>query len=274
MNQTGRSQSLNFIVPAILLFVVGSTFAQQPGSAPSKDDGDSVRRKHFDCGKFSPDLKFVAAAQSMNDRAKSPNLKNSPPILMRELANGRETHLKSDGDDWIDSLIFSPSSAFLVVSHEGHEAVTLWDLRKDGEELGQLDGHGDGNVSLAMSDSGLLATYGFHDGKIFLYDLFRGVEPIKTIAAHIENPTMAFTPDSKLLAIGGGHGACGVVEGCESIDAKQRPEDIDAHYAIKLFDVSSGRKLKVLTGHKQNVDALAFTADGRLLSSGDVDGSI
>jgi WD40 repeat protein len=275
MNRTGRSQNLKIIAPVVLLFVVSCiTLAQQPGSAPARDDGDSGSPKHFDHGKFSPDLKFVAAVHSLDDLDKSPDLKDSPPILVRELANGRETHLRSKGGaKWIGSLIFSPSSAVIVASHLNN-TVTLWDVRKNGEEIGQLDGHGGGQVDLAMSYSGLLATYGLNDGKIFLYDLRHGVEPVKTMAAHIIYPTMVFTPDSKLLAIGGGKANCGDQDGCEFVDPKERPADIDADYAIKIFDVSGGRKLKVLTGHRESVEALVFTADGRLLASGDLDGSI
>ncbi|NJL11066.1 MAG: hypothetical protein HC908_15310 [Calothrix sp. SM1_7_51] len=63
-------------------------------------------------------------------------------------------------------------------------------------------------------------------------------------------PSVAFSPDSKILASGGN-------------DKK-----------IKLWDVNSGTCLKTLQGHSHWVDSVAFSADGQTLVSGSWDETI
>jgi len=61
---------------------------------------------------------------------------------------------------------------------------------------------------------------------------------------------LAFSPDSRLLAVGGQ----------------------DAN--VRLWDVKSGRKLRMLLGHLSQITALAFSKDGHMLASGSVDSTV
>ncbi|MBL8208964.1 MAG: PD40 domain-containing protein, partial [Blastocatellia bacterium] len=54
---------------------------------------------------------------------------------------------------------------------------------------------------------------------------------------------VAFSPDARLLASGG------------------------TDRMVKLWDMASGRELRVLAGHEDSVAAVAFSPDGRLLAS-------
>jgi WD40 repeat protein len=69
--------------------------------------------------------------------------------------------------------------------------------------------------------------------------------------------TVAFSPDGKTLAVG-----CGRSEG---------PADrVDAEWAgVHLFDLATGTRSAVLTGHPGVVNLVAFTPDGKTLVSGD-----
>jgi WD40 repeat protein len=60
---------------------------------------------------------------------------------------------------------------------------------------------------------------------------------------------LAFSPDSRMLAIGGKHGT----------------------NDIELWEVSTGKLRRILTGHLAPVEALAFSDDGLLLASGSQD---
>jgi WD40 repeat protein len=77
-----------------------------------------------------------------------------------------------------------------------------------------------------------------------------------TLQGHTEIAvwSVAFSPDSKTLASGGGFGG--------------KPGE------IQLWDVATGKEQATLQGHTEAVRSVAYSPDGKTLASGSEDGTI
>jgi len=117
-----------------------------------------------------------------------------------------------------------------------------------------LSAHGTPVLSAAYSPDGKrLATIG-NDGTVQLWDPSSRRELLRIAGTTqpsdvVTIQRVVFSPNGKLLA------AC---DGSE----------------IKLYDPASGSELRALTGHPADVTAIVFSADGRYIASGGVDGSV
>jgi WD40 repeat protein len=111
--------------------------------------------------------------------------------------------------------------------------------------------HGQGSNSLCfLPDGTSLIAGGGEAGPIRLWELPRGRE-LRRFQCESARPTwsIALAPDGKTLASG-----CGK--------------------AVMLWDMRSGQETTRLTGHENNVMAVAFSADGTQLASGSLDNTV
>jgi len=69
--------------------------------------------------------------------------------------------------------------------------------------------------------------------------------------------SMAFSPDSQLIATGSSMG----------------PQDT-SDFTVRLWDVASGQEVLALPGHTKDIHALAFSPDGSLLASASIDTTV
>ena len=89
-----------------------------------------------------------------------------------------------------------------------------------------------------------------NEGTISLWDVGSGAA-VQTLMGHLDGvAAAAFSPDSRLLALG------------------------SRHKTIELWDGSSGAEIKTLEGHLNFVNAVAFSMDSKLLASASLDGTI
>lgn len=140
-----------------------------------------------------------------------------------------------------------------------------------GEKVQTLTGHEGPVYSAAFSlDSRQLASAG-HDGKIIVWDWKNGKSLI-TIEAH-EKPVLAvaYSPDGKTIA----SGSCEILpkpNGAPSADPTQRVSP--ARGEIKLWDAETGKLLRTIHGHADEILSIAFSPDGKRLASSSVDRSV
>jgi len=76
----------------------------------------------------------------------------------------------------------------------------------------------------------------------------------------IERAAVAFSPDCKLIATGGG----------TPIIADQRPAAVE----LKLWDVATLKEVHAFKGHGKQIQDLAFAPDGSALAAADIDGCV
>ncbi|MBM4073399.1 MAG: WD40 repeat domain-containing protein [Planctomycetes bacterium] len=127
-------------------------------------------------------------------------------------------------------------------------AVNLWDVAGDKETLalkGLNDLHGGSPAAFSPNGKWLAAASGGNRPRVMLWDIATGKQ-VKTIPLTTSNThSLAFSPDSNLLATG---------------------HDAAAH--IQLWDLNTGKAVATFVGHTGMIEALAFAPDGLTLISG------
>ena len=115
-------------------------------------------------------------------------------------------------------------------------------------------GHAKPISALAFSPDGKWLASGSEDLTIKIWDLATG-SVVRTIQSGKRITTLAISPDAKLLAAGEGAG-----NHLLSLDN-------GGVYAIVLWDVATGRKLRTFGNHAFSIQGVVFNRDGRELSS-------
>ena len=163
-------------------------------------------------------------------------------------------------------LAFAPDGKSLV-SGGFDRTVRVWDA-SSGRLLHTSTGHEQGIVGLDVRASdGLIATGG-DDSTIRLWRADGA--PLRTIAAGQFVDAVAFSADGQWLAAGGreSHG----INALWKQLAGSRP--FGRGVAARLWRVEDGAAVALLDRQPDDVIALAFSPDGRLLATGSDDGTV
>src|SRR5262249_8194330 len=193
----------------------------------------------------------------------------------------------------VGGLAISPDGETLASGSFDHN-VLLWDMKPHQRKGEPLLGHSGSVNSVAFSPAGDLLASGSADGTIILWEPDQRWQPSQPLKPDIQAIlSVAFSPDGKRLATAG-------VAGVRILDVHARqwmgpvvttggrvvmdlafaPDNTTLAMAnddrtVVLYDIATGRQIgDVLVGHTNVVQAVAFSAAGSVLLSGDADGRL
>ncbi len=191
---------------------------------------------------FSPDDRLLAAGAEDGS------------VEVWSLAAGRLERTMAGHSGRVRSLAFTPDGRRLLTADRS--SVALWDVAS-GEQatVPNLTGA----APAALSPDGKLVAAAQPDGTVGVWELSSGL-PVQTIRPPTEPVVMAFSPDASLLATG-------------------HTEPAGRHARLwRVEDGSLAADITVRTGPEVIYEklnwALAFSPDGSLLATGDVDNDV
>ena len=202
---------------------------------------------------FFPDGKRLASGGK--DRA----------VVVWDLTTGKEVY-RVDHGGRVRCVAVSPDGQTLASTGDG--GVKLWDAA-NGNEKGELPGV-DYCVPIAFSPDGSTAATEFQSSRIRLWDMAT-LKPTLTL---IDKPharrDLAFSPDGKVLASACGDGLIELWDVRRGILPKTAP----ASASVESDKSQSSRLLWRVSGHSDEVLALASSPDGSLVASSSKDHAV
>ncbi|QKX60474.1 uncharacterized protein TRUGW13939_07619 [Talaromyces rugulosus] len=201
---------------------------------------------------FSPDSQLIASAS------------NDGTIRLWDATKGMKQRVSKGHLDSVNAIAFSPDSRLIALGSRDR-TIRLWDAITGTEQ--RVLKHSGWVNAIAFSPDGRLIASASRDGTIRLWDAITGTKQrvLKVLKGHSKLVNaIAFSPDGRLIASASCDGT------------------------IWLWDAITGTEQRVLKGHSEWVDALAFSPeghpnwvnavvfspDGRLIASASGDGTI
>jgi WD40 repeat protein len=228
---------------------------------------------------FSHDGKTLLTANSLDGSVHLHDLATGKEVHRFRLTQPQKLNRELNRVEWFSAVALSPCGKWLATAttrqdttraYMGKCPVYLWDVAT-GRELHCLDAHESDVYGLTFSPDGRLlvsAGHSFQGKGIHVWDAARG-KLILTLPAG--GGPLAFSADGRMMASAGSR-MIRVVEpkGARfTTGLRIRPPAGDG--VIRLWETKSWQERGRFAGHGDGVQALAFSADGRLLVSGSTD---
>ncbi len=213
---------------------------------------------------FSPNGQTLASASNMEFQDGNIKLWDVRTGRVRQTLGSSLVALRTS------CVTFSPDGQTLATGHFD-AAIRLWHLSSP-KELRTLRGHGWDVTSVTFSRDGRFLVSGGIDGAIMIWN-WRNGERIRTLNRPSDFfgsmvswfdrsvgsiRSVAISPDGQIIASGGTSvGDNGV-----------------SNPPIKLWNTSTGEEIRILTGHRDSVNAIAFSSTAKIIASGGEDNTI
>jgi WD40 repeat protein len=202
-----------------------------------------------------------------------------------EIGGGRS---KIIGNDSLMNVALSADGR-MAVSALDDKILKVWDV-ETGRELHALTGHNSAVTGVALSADGRLAVSASYDKTLKVWDVEAGRELYTLTGYSPSGGRVALSADGRRLVVSAT--TDGLLEVWDvtterelrTLDSKRRERawcvalSADGRLAVsadtwhlKVFNVRTGRELRTLRGHKNNVYGVALSADGRLAVSASLD---
>ncbi len=232
-----------------------------------------------DSAALSPDGKYALSGSS-----------GDAPKLW-DIATGKE--IRTFGRQG-KAVSFSPDGRYAFIGYED-KTLKLWDV-ETGQEIRSFKGHVNQVYFTTLSFDGRYALLG--DGllwdvatgrkirKFETYGAFKSISPDGRFALSIDHATVklwdvatgneirtfntnhkygidsiTISPDGKYI-LSAGYGIQG------------ESDPANPPFALKLWEVATGKEIRTFTGHKSGVKSVALSPDGRYVLSGDESGKL
>jgi WD40 repeat protein/serine/threonine protein kinase len=183
----------------------------------------------------------------------------------------------------VRSVAFSPDGALLASGSDDH-SVKVWDVNT-GELVASLNAHEERVSSVVFSPNGKTLASGSRDRTVKLWQL-PGFREQLAITGSGRIDAMTFSPDGQLLASAGlRHGV--QVHDIETGELRWKPESVGCFYSVtfspngeilarggpglKLWNCKTRELMATYLGPEVQVNAIAFSADGKKLAAGGYD---